>query len=64
MNTIDCSPIERNGLSSWFFRGTIGGGSVLIGEGFEDSQESAWLEPRSVFGRVEPHLYEYPGARP
>lgn len=45
-----------------FCEETIGGGRVLIGEGVEDGQESAWLEPGSVLRRVEPHLHEYPGA--
>lgn len=47
-----------------FYEETIGGGSVLVGEGIEDGQESAWLEPGSVLRRVEPYLHEYAGARP
>ena len=31
-----------------FGRETTGGDKVFIGEGIEDSQESAWLEPGSV----------------
>jgi hypothetical protein len=31
-----------------FSRETIGGGWELIGEGVEDSQEGAWLEPGSL----------------
>lgn len=65
MNTIDCSPKERNGVSSWFLWGNqVGDSETLIGDGDTNSQEGARLEPRSVLRRVQPHLYEYAGARP
>lgn len=65
MNTIDCSPIGCNGLSSWLLQGNqVGGSETLIGDGHTDSQESARLEPGSVLRRVQPYLHEFAGARP
>ncbi|KAG0907308.1 hypothetical protein G6F31_021674 [Rhizopus arrhizus] len=64
MNTLDCSPIGCNGLSSWFLRGNqVGDSETLIGDGNTDDQESAWLEPGSVLRRVQPHLHEFAGTR-
>ena len=64
MNTIDCSPIGCNELSSWFSRGNqVGGSETLIGDGDTDSQEGARLEPGSVLRRVQPYLHEFAGAR-
>lgn len=58
MNTVDCSPIGRNRLSSWFSWGNqVGGSETLIGDGNTDGQEGARLEPGSVLRRVQPHLY-------
>src|SRR5690625_6200132 len=64
MNTIDCSPKERNRLSSMVSRKSLDDSKKLIGSGIKDSQESAWLEPGSVLRRVQPYLYEFAGAQP
>ena len=39
-----------------FSRETIGGGWELIGEGVEDSQEGAWLEPGTYMSTLEREL--------
>jgi len=51
-------------MSYWFLRKPPDGSEELIGDGTEDGQESAWLEPGSVLRRVEPHLHEFTGTRP
>lgn len=64
LNTIDCSPIECNRLLSWFLWGNrVGGRETLISRGNTDGQEGAGLEPGSLFRRIQPHLYEFAGAR-
>ena len=64
MNTIGCSPIGRNRLSSWILgRSKVGSETYIVG-GTKDHQESAWIEPGGVLRRVQPHLHEYAGARP
>lgn len=63
MNTIDCSTIGFNGLSSWFLGKPLDDSEELICSGIEDSQESARPEPRSVLRRVEPHVHEFAGAQ-
>src|SRR3546814_14506348 len=65
MNTLDCSPMVFNGLSSWFLReNQVDDGEALIGGSDTDDQEGAWLEPGSLLGRVQPYLHEFAGARP
>src|SRR3546814_2288829 len=55
MNTLDCSPMVFNGLSSWFLReNQVDDGEALIGGSDTDDQEGAWLEP----GRSEEHTSE------
>lgn len=64
MNTIGCSPIGLNRLSSWFSERNHRCRETLLGDGDTDGEENARLEPRSVLRRVEPYLYEFAGARP
>ena len=62
MNTIDCSSIRRNRLSSWILgRSKVGSKTYIVG-GVEDHQEGPWTEPGSLLGCVQPYLHEFSGA--
>ncbi len=63
MNTIGCSPIERNRLSSWLLWEPVDDSETLVGNGTTDGQEGAWPEPGSLLRGVQPHLHELAGTR-
>ncbi|KRH78455.1 hypothetical protein FERRO_14420 [Ferrovum sp. JA12] len=59
MNTIDCSPIGRDQVSSLFCMKRFDDIEELIPCGAQDSQKSPWPQPGSFLGRVEPHVHEF-----
>src|SRR5690348_9414065 len=63
MNTIDCSPIERNRLSSANSRKFTDANEAFPASCAKDGPPSAWPKSRGVFGRLEPDLPEHSGAR-
>src|SRR5579859_6579876 len=63
MNTIDCSPIGRNRLSSANSRKFTDADETFSASCAQDGPQGAWPEPGGFFERVEPHVLEHPRAR-